>query len=45
MGRIPEERTEHSLAVEDTDMNTRKWILMSAGFSYQELDTDVAVGH
>ena len=44
MGHIPEERTEHFLTVEDTDMNTHKGILMSTGFSYQVLDTDVVVG-
>lgn len=45
MGHIPEERTEHFLTVEDTDMNTQKGILMSTEFSYQGLDTDVAVGN
>lgn len=41
MGHIPKERTEHFLTVKGTDMNTHKGILMSTGFSYQVLDTDV----
>lgn len=45
MGHIPEEHTERFLTVEDTDMNTHKGILMSTGFSYQVLDTDVVVGN
>lgn len=44
MGHIPEQRTEHFLTVEDTDMNTYKGILMDTGFSNQVLDTDVVVG-